>query len=85
MEVARHHHAMVAPSPSCRLCAILQSEFGIDLGWDFRTGCAARPRHARRAKRFELFLPVLGYLNAIDSKFCVVTPSTNFSNSTFLA
>ena len=26
---------------------------------------------------FELFLPVLGSLNAIDSKFCVVTPSTN--------
>jgi hypothetical protein len=26
---------------------------------------------------FELFLPVLGSLNAIDSKFCAVTPSTN--------
>ena len=26
---------------------------------------------------FELFLPVLGSLNGIDSKFCVVAPSTN--------
>jgi hypothetical protein len=49
--VARHHHAMVAPSPSCRSCAVLQSEFGIDLGWDFRTGCAARREQRHREQR----------------------------------
>jgi hypothetical protein len=30
---------------------------------------------------FELFLHVLGSLNAIDSKFCVVTPSTKINNT----